>query len=89
MVLVYVVFALVGCMNPCQELCVTLAERAKECGLSVSDAEVDECVKAKKGKAGREDADICREYGDPETVAQEWECEDLAVYWDGGGDTGR
>lgn len=81
-----------GCRNPCQQLCVEIADyAADECGLEFPDAQLDQCIAnhgsgtLEKGEAG-----TCRDgLGD---VADEWDCGEVEAYFDatgsGGGDTG-
>jgi hypothetical protein len=85
-----VVFGLValvlvgGCDNACQNVCRRMAAYAEDCGLPVSDGEIDACVERQSAAEG-EDLKACRQYGDPETIRQQWACEELASYWDGEG----
>lgn len=67
-----------GCRNECQELCLRLADYAVECGQSVPEAEIDACVEQ---EASASDKKVCRDFGDVETIRNEWTCDDLAVYW--------
>jgi hypothetical protein len=87
-VLVSLAIGLGGCRGPCERVCVQLATYAEECGFSVPDGELDACMDGQKG-ATAEEKDVCREYGDPAVIRNEWTCDDLQAYWDGsaGGST--
>lgn len=71
---------LCGCNNPCQDICRRMAAYAEDCGYTVSDGEVDACIE-RQSAPEREDIKACRTYGDPETLRNQWACEDLADYW--------
>ena len=73
-----------ACRGPCEKVCVNLATYAEECGFSVSDSELDTCMDGQKD-ATADEKGVCREYGDPAVIRNEWTCDDLAAYWDGGG----
>jgi len=75
-----------GCTNACGRICKQMADYAEECGLTVTDAELDECLEAQAGKESRDDRAACREYNDPEVIRQEWSCDDLEDYWAGEAD---
>jgi hypothetical protein len=67
-----------GCGNPCQALCVRMADYAEECNLSVSDADISTC---KDAQADPVDPSVCREFGNAAQIRDEWTCDDLAVYF--------
>ncbi len=75
-----------ACRGPCQKVCVNLATYAEECGFSVPDSDLDACLDGQKD-ATSDEKSVCREYGDPAVIRNEWTCEDLAAYWDGGAGT--
>ena len=69
-----------ACSSPCQRLCVTLADRARECGVEIPQAEVDACIDE---QADSDQQASCRRVGDPDTVAQEWTCDDVEAFFAG------
>lgn len=69
-----------GCKNPCQSLCVEMAAYAEECGLTVSDSDVQSCVDDQKDA---DDQGSCRRVGGAETLRQEWTCDDVRVFLEG------
>lgn len=71
-------FAVAGCQNPCQSLCVRMADYAGECGFSVSDADVDACIEE---QSDPEDPSVCRDFGTADQIREEWTCEDMGVYF--------
>ncbi len=76
----FIVFAgaLAGCQNPCQTLCVRMADYAEECGFTVTEADIDTCVEE---QGSPEDATVCREFGNAAQIREEWTCDDLGVYF--------
>ena len=85
LVLALLVTATAGCSNSCEKLCVRLADYAEECGYSVLESELTECLDVQKA-APEEDLGACQDFNDPVTIRREWSCEDMLVYWDNGGD---
>jgi hypothetical protein len=79
--MVWAGIALVGCQNPCQQVCQRMADYATECGLAVSDGEVGACVDRMGQDLAPEDKQACRDFGDPDVIRTQWTCQDLAVYW--------
>lgn len=75
------VLAAAGCNNPCQRLCVRLADYAAECGLDVSSSELDACLDEQADAPG-DDLRACRTGGDPITVREQWTCDDLRLFFD-------
>lgn len=77
-----------GCNNPCQALCVEIADFAKsECGLEFPDAQLDQCI-ADHASANLAEGEpkVCRDgRGDVET---EWDCDEIEAYFDNVGATG-
>lgn len=69
-----------ACNNPCQEVCVRMATYADECGFKVPDAELDSCLD-ENAEVEKDDIEICKDFGDLETIRRQWDCEDLAPYW--------
>jgi hypothetical protein len=74
-----------GCDNPCQSLCVEMAQYADECGFEVSNDQVQECRDANAtATLTDERAQTCIERSDPVALREWWSCDDLAEnYQDG------
>ena len=70
-----------GCHNSCQQICSKMRKYAEECGISVSQDELSACFERQAGSESKPDRPICREYGDLDTIKQEWSCEDVEDYW--------
>lgn len=78
-VLGLVAFAgLAGCGNPCQQVCSEMADYARECGLTVTPGDVQNCESNYQGGVSPETADVCREFSDPNTMREWWTCDDVA-----------
>ena len=73
----YVLLVLLGCESPCVSLCQTMAERATECGLSVSESALEDCATAYEETDEATDA-ACLEADDPERLSEWWTCDELA-----------
>ena len=73
--------ALQGCQNSCQQVCVNMAEFRDECGVSVSDAELDSCMNTMKD-AEMEDLSTCSEMGTMAVLRARWNCEDVNLFRD-------
>ncbi len=73
----FVLVLLLGCQNACQNLCQTMAERANECGLSVSQDELESCI-TKNEEPTEERAAQCGDADDPERLAEWWTCDEVA-----------
>lgn len=67
-----------GCLSPCQQVCVRMADYAEECGFTVSDAELDTCIDE---QADAEDQGACRRAGAPAVIRAEWSCDDLEIFF--------
>jgi hypothetical protein len=52
-----------------------------ECGFTVSEAEVDECIDSQRGDASSGDRVACREFGNERSIEEEWGCEELEGYF--------
>ena len=80
-----------GCRNPCQQICVRMADYAEECGFTVPDAEVDACIEAQSTDLEKADKEACRDFGSADQLRNEWSCDELARYWgtDEGADDAR
>lgn len=74
-----VVGSLAACNNPCQALCVTLADYARECGVTWEEAEITACIN-RQSNPGRESLRTCRDFGAPDRVRDEWACDDVLLY---------
>lgn len=72
-----VLVALFGCQNPCQDLCQTMAARASECGLSISQDELESCVSSNQDVTP-EWAAQCLEANDPTRLEEWWTCDEVA-----------
>lgn len=73
-----------GCNNPCQSLCVEISDVAKrDCGLEFSASELDQCIADYAG--GNLDKGLTKTCRDGKgTVADEWDCSEMAVYFSSG-----
>lgn len=63
-----------GCNNPCQQLCLEIADYASECGYTVSAEDLSEC---RATYAASEQTDACTESLDAD-VREWWTCDDVA-----------
>lgn len=71
-----------GCRNSCQQICSRMADYATEdCGMSVSDGEIDACIQRMGDAPDRDDKKACRDFGDAEAIRTQWTCEEVARYW--------
>lgn len=70
-----------GCNNACQQVCVRMANYAEDCGITVSDSEIKECID-ENSSAESDLRATCRQYGDASAIRQEWTCDELQEYWD-------
>ena len=70
-----------GCQNSCQQICTTMRKYAKECGIEVDKSEVSDCISRQSGKASRDNRAACREFGDLDSIREEWTCDDIEEYW--------
>lgn len=70
--------ALSACKTPCQQLCVEMASYAEECGLTVSDDQLQTCLDE---QSADQDQGACRRTGEPETLRTEWSCDDVEVFF--------
>lgn len=69
-----------GCGNPCESLCDEMAAFARECGYTVTEAEVSSCVLV-QSDADRDQRKICAEYGDRQVIEQSWDCTEVGRYY--------
>lgn len=70
-----------GCQNSCQRICGKMASYAKECDFDVSSEDLKACREAQAGEASKEDRKVCRDFGNAQTIREEWTCEDLEDYF--------
>jgi hypothetical protein len=70
-----------GCHNSCQQICNTMKKYADECGVEVQNSELSACFERQAGKASRDNRSVCREFGDMDSIQQEWSCADVEEYW--------
>jgi hypothetical protein len=69
-----------GCNNPCQQLCDEIGSFATECGYSITDDQLDQCIDDHASSELRDGtSEVCDEYKDE--VREEWTCDDVAVYF--------
>jgi hypothetical protein len=70
---------LVGCRNPCQNLCLDIRDFAEEeCGITVPEEQVKSCLKTQR-QIEREQAQSCMTAAP--SLEEEWECDDVEVYF--------
>ncbi len=75
------VLSVAGCQNACQALCTEMYDYALECGIKVKEAELEACIEENSNEVTpRSSRDSCKEHY--ENVRDEWDCDDLARYWD-------
>jgi hypothetical protein len=65
-----------GCSNPCQQLCLEMADYAEECGLTVSADEVKSCRDA-YANADQTETAQCQTWNDADQVREWWSCQDV------------
>ena len=82
--LLFLTAFLVGCGNPCQDVCVEMARYADECGLTVTRDDILLCKEA-EADVSDADADACKDYRDPDSLREWWTCDDLAENYQNGG----
>lgn len=75
-----VVATLAGCGNPCESVCDQMATFARECGFTVPQGEVDQCVQDQSSQPA-DQRRICREFGDQASIEQSWDCLEVARYF--------
>lgn len=72
-----VLVAILGCQNPCQSLCQTMAQRASDCGLTVSQDELESCVKANEAPTP-EWSQQCLDADEATRLEEWWTCDEVA-----------
>lgn len=78
---------LAGCRNNCQQLCADMARFADDCGYEWTKDDIKQCREDFAGKnVGKNTRQYCGTVSD--ALSEEWECEDLEVYFDGSGGSG-
>lgn len=80
------VLALLGaCNNPCQSMCVEMANYAKECGYETSADEIAACRDANGQETLTEErAQQCITASDPDQLREWWTCEELLENYENG-----
>ena len=54
---------------------------AKDCGIEIDSSEMSDCISRQAGKASRDNRAACREFGDLDSIEEEWTCADIGEYW--------
>ena len=72
----FVLLVLLGCQNACQDLCQTMATRAAECGLSVTQDELESCVTSNPDPSPDWELQ-CLDANDAARLQEWWSCDDL------------
>jgi len=57
-----------------------MADFAQECGFGISDSELASCIEEQADESS-DDKQFCRDFGDAETIRNNWTCEELEDYW--------
>jgi len=57
-----------------------MADFAEECGYPISDSELASCIEEQADESS-DDKRFCRDFGDAETIRNNWTCEELEAYW--------
>jgi hypothetical protein len=57
-----------------------MADFAEECGFSIPESEIDACIEEQADESS-DDKRYCSDFGDAETIRNNWTCEELEVYW--------
>lgn len=78
-----VLLTLFGCQNPCETLCQTMAQRATECGLSVTQDELESCVKASENPTA-EWVQQCLDADEAQRLEEWWTCNEVAENYTNG-----
>ena len=61
-------------------ICMDMASYAEDCGYTVADGEIDECMDAfKNNKLPEGQKDVCKEFGGD--LEDEWNCQDVGDYF--------
>ena len=68
-----------GCNNPCQNLCEDMATIAVDCGVTFTDAEINTCIDDFADISG-DDKQTCSNYGGLEILRENWSCDDINLY---------
>lgn len=73
-----------GCSNPCQQLCVEMANYAEDCGMTVSSEDVKNCSESFSDVEDNQ-AQQCQDWNDANKVRDWWTCDDIADNFQKGG----
>jgi hypothetical protein len=76
---VLAIVVLAGCHNACQGVCHEMAKAAKDCGIVVSDSEMQSCIDS-QAKPTRPQRQACPTI-DAETIATDWDCDEIGSYF--------
>lgn len=77
----FVLSSLLGCLNPCQQICSDMARYASDdCGIEVSVAEISQC-EAEQGTADRETRGVCSQGNSVDDIAATWSCDDVEDFF--------
>lgn len=76
----YMVAALAGCGNACESVCDEMAAFARDCGYTVTQNDIDECLAAQSSQ-DRDSRRICRDFGDRASIEQSWDCLEIGRYY--------
>lgn len=79
----FVVFlgALSGCGNPCPAVCDEMANYARDCGFTVTDAEIESCMDT-QSSADADARSVCRDFGDRTVLRTTWDCIEIGRYYE-------
>ena len=83
--LVLLLLASGGCENSCEHLCDSMATYARQCGYTVTDADIQTCKDGEAGKLSAGHRDTCRAQSDTAKMASDWGCDYLRPYFEAGG----
>jgi hypothetical protein len=75
--------SLAGCAKPCQSLCQTMATRAADCGLTVTEQDLEDCA-AKYEEVDEQTEAACAEADDANRLEEWWTCDELAANYSNG-----
>ena len=70
-----------GCGNPCPAVCDEMANFARDCGYTVTDAEIEECMEDQSSPTADE-RDVCRQFGDRAFLRATWDCIEIGRYYE-------
>ena len=56
-----------------------MADYARDCGLAVTSADIQQCKDENGGEVTDDQAEVCFEFSDPEKLREWWTCDDVAL----------